>query len=81
MVLDARLTWTAHTNDLVKVVNFRPKHLSTFRYVLNEDLKRLVDALVQPIFDYGDVVYYNTGLRNKERLQRVHDINILKIII
>jgi hypothetical protein len=35
--------------------------------------KRLVDVLVQPIFDSGDVVYYNTGCRNKERLQRAHD--------
>jgi hypothetical protein len=66
LFLDERLTWTAYTNDIVKGVNFRPKHLHTFRYVLNEDLKRLVGALVQPIFDYGDVVYYNTGLRNKE---------------
>jgi hypothetical protein len=36
MVLDERLTWTVHTNDIVKRVNFRLKHLSTFRYVLNE---------------------------------------------
>jgi hypothetical protein len=44
-------------NDIVKRVNFRLKHLSTFRYVLKEDVKKgLVDALVQPIFDYGDVV-------------------------
>jgi hypothetical protein len=58
------------TNDIVKKVNFRLKHLSTFRYVLNDDVKKgLVDALVQPIFDYGDVVYFNTGHRKKERLQ------------
>jgi hypothetical protein len=55
MVLDERLTWTAHTNDIIKTVNFRLKHLSTFRYVLNEDVKKgLVAALVQPISDYGD---------------------------
>jgi hypothetical protein len=51
--LNERLTWTAHTNDIVKRVNFRLKHLSTCRCVLNEELKKgLVDALVQPIFDY-----------------------------
>jgi hypothetical protein len=73
MVLDERLTWTAHTNDIVKRVNFRLKHLSTFRYFLNEDVKKgLVDALVQPIFDYGDVVYFNTGRRNNEVLQRAY---------
>jgi hypothetical protein len=61
MVLDERLTWTAQTNDIVKRVNFRMKHLFTFRYVLNKDVEKgLVD---------GDVVYYNTGRRNKERLQ------------
>jgi hypothetical protein len=71
MVLDERLTWTAHTNDIVKRVNFRLKHLSPFRYILNEDVKKgLVDALVQPIFDYGDVVYPKKGRRNRERLQR-----------
>jgi hypothetical protein len=63
----------AHTNDIVKRVSFRQKHPSTFRYVINEDSKKgLVDALVQPIFDYGDVDF-NTGRRNKERLQRAHN--------
>jgi hypothetical protein len=66
--------WTAHTNDIVKRVNLRLKHLSTFWCVLNEDLKKgLVNALVQLNFDYGDVVYFNTGLQNKERLQRAHN--------
>jgi hypothetical protein len=74
MVLDEGLTWTAHTNDIVKRVNFRLKHLSTFRHVLKEGVKKkLVDALVQPIFDYGDVVYHNTSRRNIERLQRAHN--------
>jgi hypothetical protein len=73
-MLKVYMTWTAHTNDIVKRVNFRLKQLSTFRFVLNEDVKKgLVDALVQPIFDYGDVVYFNTGRRNKERLQRAHN--------
>jgi hypothetical protein len=40
MVLDEKLTWTAHTNDIVKRVNFRVKHVSTFGYVLNEDVKK-----------------------------------------
>jgi hypothetical protein len=71
MVLDERLTWTGHANDIVKRFNFRLKHLSTFRCVLNQDVKKgLVDVLVQPIFDYGDVVYFNTSRRNKERIQR-----------
>jgi hypothetical protein len=55
-------------------VNFSLKHLSTFRYVLNENVKKgLVESLVQPIFDYCDVVYFNTGRRKKERLQRAHN--------
>jgi hypothetical protein len=74
MVLDEKLTWTAHTNNIVKSVNFRLKQLSIFRYVLNQDVKKgLVDALVQPIFDYGHVVYFNTGRRKMERLQRAHN--------
>jgi hypothetical protein len=53
---DEKLTWKAHTNDIVDKVNFKLRHLSTFRCVLNEDAKKgLVDALVQRIFDYGDV--------------------------
>jgi hypothetical protein len=51
MVLDERLTWTVHTNDIVKRVNFRLKHLSTFQYVLNEHVKkRLVDVLVYSLY-------------------------------
>jgi hypothetical protein len=74
LVLDERLTWTAHTNDNVKRVNFRLKYISKFRSVLNEDVKKeLVDALVQPIFNYGDVVYMNTGRRNKKKLQRAYN--------
>jgi hypothetical protein len=59
-----------------KRINFRLKHLSTFRCVLNKDVKkRLVNVLVQPMytFEYGDVLYFNTGRRNKERLQRAHN--------
>jgi hypothetical protein len=75
MILDERLTWTAHTNEIVERVNFRLKHLSTFRCVLNKDVKKgLVDTLVQPIFDYGDVVYLNAGRHNKEMLHRVYTI-------
>jgi hypothetical protein len=82
MVLHERLTRTAHTNDIIKRLNFRLKYLSTFRYVLNEDVKKgLVDALVQQlIFDYGDVVFYNTGHRTKERLQRAHNICVRFIV-
>jgi hypothetical protein len=55
IVLDERLTWTAHMNDIVKRVNFRLKHLYTFRYFLNLDVKKgMVHALVQPIFDFCD---------------------------
>jgi hypothetical protein len=78
MVLDERLTWTAHTNDIVKRVNFRLiffPYFGIYIYIyLNEDVKKgLVDALVQPIFDYGDVMYFNTGRSNKRRLQRAHN--------
>jgi hypothetical protein len=38
MVLDERLTWTVHANDIVKRINFRLKLLSTIQYVLNEDM-------------------------------------------
>jgi hypothetical protein len=51
MVLDERLTWTGHANDIVKKFNFRLRHLYTFRCVLNQDVKKgLVDVLVQPMW-------------------------------
>jgi hypothetical protein len=46
-IIDENLTWTAHTNDIVKKVHFKLKHLSTFRNVLNEDVKKnLVNSIV-----------------------------------
>jgi hypothetical protein len=50
-------------NDIVKRVNFRLKHLYTFRYFLNQDVKEgMVHALVQPIFDYGDYGFLKESL-------------------
>jgi hypothetical protein len=80
--MDENLTWTAHTNDVVEKVHFRLKRLATFRHVLKEDVKKnLVNSLIQPIFDYGDVVYLTTthSICNKDKLQKVHN-NCIRFI-
>jgi hypothetical protein len=80
IIMDENLTWTAHTNDVVKKVHFRLKNLSTFRHVLKEDIKNnLVKALIQPLFDYGDVVYYNSFQYNKTKLQKAQN-NCIRFI-
>ncbi len=38
--------------------------------VLIETLKLLYNALVQPHFDYSDIVYGSTSITNRDRLQK-----------
>jgi Reverse transcriptase (RNA-dependent DNA polymerase) len=39
VIFDEVLKWTAHTNNIVKRVHFKLKHLSNFCNVLNENVK------------------------------------------
>jgi hypothetical protein len=74
VIFDENLTWSSHTSDIVKRTNFKLKQLSTFRREIDKNLKKkLVDSLVQPIFDYGDVVYYGIGVGHGNRLQKAHN--------
>jgi hypothetical protein len=66
MVLDEKLTWTAHTNEIVKRVNFRLKHLSTFRFSNIPLIPMHVSGFMTSSFTvYENIWSFVEFLRNK----------------
>uniref|UniRef100_A0A8D8MH79 Uncharacterized protein n=1 Tax=Cacopsylla melanoneura TaxID=428564 RepID=A0A8D8MH79_9HEMI len=56
--VDNKLSWESHVIEVRKRVCYSLHTLSRFRKVFPKELKkRLIEALVFPIFDYCDVVY------------------------
>ena len=45
--------------------------LRSFRKISTDTLKHLYNAIVQPHFDYGDVVYDSASITSKTRLQKL----------
>jgi hypothetical protein len=74
MVLDERLTWTTHTTDIVKRANFRLKHLSTFRCVLNEDVRKMLME-VKPVFliDFADEMSFDKSYCSDTDTTKISD--------
>lgn len=70
--LDRCLTWTHQVNDVVMKTYNVLRTFRRFASVLSMQTRRkLVQAVVMPIFMYGDIVYYpGLSASHKEQLQR-----------
>lgn len=73
--IDNKLSWECQVNEVRKRVYYSLHNLSKFRKVFPKELKkRLIEALVFPIFDYCDVVYSsNLKVEFKQSLQRAQN--------
>ncbi|KAL1445910.1 hypothetical protein WDU94_005593 [Cyamophila willieti] len=69
--IDNKLSWECHVSEVRKRVYYSLHNLSGFRKVFPQVLKkRLIEALVLPLFDYCDVVYCpNLRAELKQSLQ------------
>lgn len=77
VIFDRRLTWTAHTSNILKRVNNRIHALQPIigpkSPLYLKTKKQIYNAVVLPIFTYGIEVYYNQSQTNKKRLERQHN--------
>ncbi len=72
MFIDSNLKWDDHINKLVPKVLAKIGILRTLRKIVPiHTLKQLYTAIVQPHFDYGDMVYDSESGTNKTRLQKL----------
>jgi hypothetical protein len=68
---DENLKWDKHVSHVCSTVYLKLKSLYYHKKFLSVNMrKRLVQALVFPIIDYGDVVYGSSSATNSLRIQK-----------
>ncbi len=71
MKIDSNLKWDDHINAIIPKLSSNIRILRSLRKIVPiEKLKLLYNAIVQPYFDYSDIVYDSTSKTNKDRLQQ-----------
>ncbi|KAL1447149.1 hypothetical protein WDU94_015605 [Cyamophila willieti] len=73
--IDNKLSWECHVSEVRKRVYYSLHTLSGFRKIFPKELKkRLIEALVLPLFDYCDVVYSpSLKVESQQSLQRAQN--------
>lgn len=72
--IDEKMNWNKHLDYMCAKISKRLGILKrTKLYLPAETLKMLYNALVLPLFDYGDIVYSNCGATQMQRLQRLQN--------
>lgn len=70
ILVDSNLTWHEHVQRTCKQVFFSLHSLNRFRNIFPIELKKkLIQNLVLPIYDYGDILYNACSETDKKRLQ------------
>jgi len=74
VVIDERMSWTAHIDEICKKVSSGLSGIRQIRdYVPLETVITIYDALIQPWFDYCDVVWDNLPKTLADKLQRMQN--------
>ncbi len=69
--IDSNLKWDDHINAIIPKLSSKIGILRSIRKIVPiETLKLLYNAIVQPNFDYSDIVYDSASKTNKDRLQK-----------
>ncbi len=72
MFIDSNLKWDDHINNLVPKISAKIEILRSLgKIVPINTLKQLYTAIIQPHFDYGDMVYDSASGTNKTWLQKL----------
>ena len=71
---DSTLTWSTHVSNACSKISQRLGVIGRIRSCLpQETAKMLVQAMILPVFDYGDVVWSSCSNTLLDRLQRLHN--------
>ena len=74
VTIDQRLVWEEHVDKLSKRVSSALSALRQIcRYVPQETLITIYNALIKPLFDYCDAVWGNLNCTLKARLQKLQN--------
>ena len=74
MYFDKNLNWHFHIDKMCSKISQRTGLLKRVKYfVPNQTLKMLYNALVLPLFDYGNVIYSTTDQTYLKRLQTLQN--------
>ncbi len=72
MKIDSNLKWDDHINAIIPKISSKIGILRSLRKIVPiETLKLIYNAIVQPYFDYSDIVYDSASKTNKDRLQKL----------
>jgi len=72
MSIDQNLRWTTHIENMIRKISSKIGILRRLKVIVpSKTLKLLYNAIIQPQFDYVDVVYDSTTQMCKDRLQRL----------
>ncbi len=72
MKIDSDLKWDDHINAIISKISSKFGILRSLRKIVPiETLKLLYNAIVQPYFDYSDIVYDSASTTNKDNLQKL----------
>ena len=74
MLLDPNLRWNLHIENMCTRISKLVRLLSRLRYTINfSNLKIVYNAIILPIFDYGDVIYGTASAKYTESLQKLQN--------
>lgn len=72
MSIDSNLKWDDHINSMIPKMSSKIGILRSLYQIVSIDiLRQLYNAIVQPHFDYGDVIYDSATAPTKTRLQKL----------
>ena len=72
MYIDSNLKWDDQINNMILKISAKIGILRFLRKIVpNDTLRHLYNAIFQPHFDYGDVVYDSASITSKTRLQKL----------
>lgn len=74
VIMDPTLSWELHIHNMLKKVSSRLGLLKRIKYCLNsESVKLLYNSMIQPLYDYCDVVWSNSGNKLMDRVQKMQN--------
>ncbi len=72
MKIDSNLKWDDDINAIISKISSKIGILRSLRKIVPiETLKLIYNTIVQPHFDYSDIVYDSASKTNKDRLQKL----------
>ena len=74
MLLDPNLKWNLHIDQMCTRISKLIRLLSRLRHTINlANLKIVYNALILPIFDYGDIIYGTASFKYTALLQKLQN--------